>query len=218
MSDRGIDYGLGRNNIDKKTGCRYGVISLDSLSEFAIEDFESYYGDPTCPECGNAVTEYSEFWSEHPEEDEGDYDNHQQHSCSDYVCLDCKHILGSDEVYPDEPIGQDYEGEDYKLSLDSSNDVWVFHSPYYTHAQFCSPCAPGAGHLDHPCEDGPKTLCLGHDWFEGDQAPYPVFDVKTDERIYSKKEKCEILNMNLETPDEILQDAWKDYTETGEKP
>jgi hypothetical protein len=53
----------------------------------------------------------------------------------------------------------------------------VVKSPFYTYAQFCSPCVPGAGNLDNPMAEGVKTYCLGHDWFEGGVAPYPVWRV-----------------------------------------
>lgn len=46
-----------------------------------------------------------------------------------------------------------------------------------------APCAPGAGYLSNPCPDGPKTYCFGHDWFENDVAPYPVYRVDTGELV-----------------------------------
>jgi hypothetical protein len=49
----GIDYGMGQTNIDKETGIHYGVISINSLTECAIEDFEADYGEPHCPKCGS---------------------------------------------------------------------------------------------------------------------------------------------------------------------
>ena len=68
------------------------------------------------------------------------------------------------------------------------NDWVVLESPFITRAQFCSPCVPGAGNLDSPCESGPITLCFGHDWFDhGVGAPYPVVD--GNEYIASKGEK-----------------------------
>lgn len=53
----------------------------------------------------------------------------------------------------------------------------------WTFAQFCSPCVPGAGSLDNPVEDGAKTYCLDHDWFDGGVAPYPVFRVADDKQM-----------------------------------
>ena len=64
----------------------------------------------------------------------------------------------------------------------------ILKSDYYTHAQFCSPCVPGAGNLDSPCDSGEKAYCLGHDWFEDGIAPYPVYRVSDNARIEAKRE------------------------------
>ena len=64
-------------------------------------------------------------------------------------------------------------------------DIFVLESKYYTWSQYCSPCAPGAGYLmsyTDP-EVGVKTYCFGHDWFESGKAPYPVYDVETNELV-----------------------------------
>lgn len=84
-----------------------------------------------------------------------------------------------DEIIDREPVAYRYEDDEYAAEQWEGVDIFVMRSPYYTHAQFCSPCAPGAGHLMHSCKDGPKTYCFGHDWFEDGVAPYPVFDVRT---------------------------------------
>lgn len=39
----GIDYGLGQSNIDKETGIRYGVISLNSVNPYWLDEFEAHY-------------------------------------------------------------------------------------------------------------------------------------------------------------------------------
>jgi len=39
--------------------------------------------------------------------------------------------------------GNNLDDGDYLAASDSEGDVWVYRSPYYTRAQFCSPCAPG---------------------------------------------------------------------------
>jgi hypothetical protein len=59
----------------------------------------------------------------------------------------------------------------------------VLKSPYYTYANYCSPCVPGAGNLDDIVEGEVKTYCFGHDWFEEEKAPYPVYSVATGELI-----------------------------------
>lgn len=187
----GIDYSLGTANFDKETGIHFGVIGMNAegLTEWAWESMEADYGDPTCPKCGNEVKDYADAVladDENPTEGkvlEESLENYNEHSCADYVCLGCQIILDSDEVTGDEPVGHTLDEDGYMGFVDSNNDLMIVKSPYYTHAQFCSPCAPGAGHLENPCPDGPKTYCLGHDWFEGDKAPYPVYDVATGQLV-----------------------------------
>lgn len=174
----GIDYSLGQSNFDKKTGIHYGVIQLDSLSEWAIEDFEADYGDPHCPECGGDVKSVDDASLPDTEDWE-----QARHECEEYACESCKYVFGSESAFPEEAVEYVLDKDGYVASLDGYNDVFILKSPYYTHAQFCSPCAPGAGHLDNPCAAGPKTFCFGHDWFEGSWAPYPVYSVATGELV-----------------------------------
>ena len=37
----------------------------------------------------------------------------------------------------------------------------------------------GAGNLDNAMSEGVKTYALGHDWFDSQCAPYPVYSVET---------------------------------------
>lgn len=166
----GIDYGrLGQTNRNTETGIHYGVIPLNDLNEWAIEDFEADYGPPTCGKCGNEASEGM------PEDEEG-YER-ARGAGRDYHCETCKRIFGSEDAFRDEPLGWSLENANYTATMGSDNDIFVIKSPYFTHAQFCSPCAPGAGYLLNPCEDGPRCYCFGHDWFEGNKAPYPVYRV-----------------------------------------
>jgi hypothetical protein len=168
----GIDYSLGRSNVDAVSGIHYGVISQHSIISEALDDLNYVYAGPNCPECGNTVTdELPEEWRTK------EIENYSDHGCDDYYCATCNHLLDTEEVWSEESIGWTYESEGYKLSDCLDSDIFVLASPFYTHAQYCSPCVPGAGNLDNPCEDGPKTFCLGHDWFEDGIAPYPVFKV-----------------------------------------
>ena len=105
------------------------------------------------------------------------------HACGDYACDMCKVLFDGEDAYGDEPHGYNLDDGTYEGFVDSHNALMLVKSPYYTNAQFCSPCAPGAGHLGNPCPDGPKTYCLGHDWFTGEKAPYPIYDVKTGELV-----------------------------------
>src|SRR5690606_21275898 len=41
-----------------------------------------------------------------------------------------------------------YEKDGYKITGCLDFDLFVLNSPYFTFAQFCSPCVPGAGNLD----------------------------------------------------------------------
>ena len=158
----GIDYGLGRSNIDKETGIRYGVISQHSINPDALQDIELEYGEPTCPECGEPVKESE--------------DN------KDYQCKEHGTFWG-DDCFHCEPIGMSYESEGYRITDCLDSDLFILKSPYFTRGQFCSPCVPGAVNLDNPMESGAKAYCLGHDWFEGGRAPYPVYSVETGEMV-----------------------------------
>lgn len=105
-----------------------------------------------------------EFEAEYPEvEHDEDCDNHDSCDCGCH----------------NEPIGYRYERDGYVLSMGTDGfGIFVLKSPYYTHAAFCSPCAPGAGNLDSPIEEGVPTYALGADWFEDNQTPYVLCDVK----------------------------------------
>lgn len=186
----GIDYGMGRSNVDKENGVRYGVISMNSINLDCTEDFEHDYGKPACPECGLAVTESDdstlfdnyEFADGELEDATVEHGNDVPawFNHKDFTCMRCKRCFWSDSVYSDESLGWSYDDGDYQLADCLDNDIFVLKSPFYTFAQFCSPCVPGAGNLDNPIEDGAKTYCLGHDWFDDEKAPYPVYRVSDD--------------------------------------
>ncbi len=169
----GIDYSCGHPvNINVETGIRYGVICSHRAMPEAVEEFEPEYPDPEC-ECGRAIL-----------------DNDEPCECgASTEDLDMIHDML-------EPIGFTFTAEGYEATLDDYNDIMVLKSPYFTFAQFCSPCAPGACHLENPLEvaDGEATManrayCLGHDWFDNGQAPYAVFSVETGKRVPPKAEQ-----------------------------
>lgn len=178
----GIDYGLGQSNVDSKTGIRYGVISQNSVMPEAMDEVDYDYGDATCPTCGQKAQDSSDHeWAD-----------------KDYCCPACQESFWSDRCFSDEALGWSYQRDGYKLCDCLNNDIFVLASPFFTYAQFCSPCVPGAGNLDSPlhvntdasevhqlCADHgiAKTFCLGHDWFEGGKAPYPVYSVETGELV-----------------------------------
>ena len=156
----GIDYGNGKTNIDEKTGIRFGVISQNEVLQVWADDSEADYGKPTCPHCGS--------------------ENHSDGDVTEYRCDDCKVCFDSEQAYGDDPIRWTIDGEYRAEQGGDDTDIFVLESPYYTRAQFCSPCAPGACHLENPIPNGEKTYCFGHDWFDGGSAPYPVYRVSDD--------------------------------------
>lgn len=164
----GIDYGMGRTNRDPETGIHYGVIPVNDVCQAWADSSEPQYGEPTCPACGCDVT------SDPQELPEGDEET------GDYWCADCDEWRMSDECFGETPCSFTYEADGYACEQSGDDtDIFVIRSPYYTLAAYCSPCAPGAGHLRNPTKDGVKTYCFGHDWFDDGRAPYPVFSVAT---------------------------------------
>lgn len=177
----GIDYSAGQQvNRNKETGIRYGIIPANSIGQAWYDSAEPDYGDPHCPQCGNDVKpargEYAKY-------------DHAKHESADYVCHHCKAVFGGESAFSDESQGCTYEGDGITAFEDSQGDVWVTQSPYFTYAQFCSPCAPGACYLRNPldAQDKPeanKCYCLPADWFDDESpCPYPVYSVATGELI-----------------------------------
>lgn len=166
----GIDYsGDGTTNRDPETGISYGMISQNSLSGDALSDIYSCGDDigfenmrkQAQDELAAAIEAAVENYGKLDAQEAADdlLDNIEWHEC-------------------DESGPYRYECDGYVLQTTDDNELWVFKSPFYTHAQFCSPCVPGAGNLDTYCPNGPKTYCLGPDWFEDGKAPYPMYPVE----------------------------------------
>jgi hypothetical protein len=165
----GIDYGMGKTNIDHETGIRYGVIPANTVGEAWFDSSEAQYGDPHCPKCGNELPE--------------GFDD-----CDSCACGHTVRFVG-DECYSEEAQCFTYDKDGYRLTQGGDDcDIFVLKSPYYTKAAYCSPCAPGACYLTDSREDGGRAYCLGHDWFEDGKAPYPVYDVTTDAIVPSGQE------------------------------
>jgi hypothetical protein len=173
---QGIDYGNGITNIDNETGIRFGVIPHHEVGSAWYEESEAEYGDPSCPECDSAPEDYDD-------EAHKDYKIDPYTCSAEYVCEECKMIFDSEQAYPREPLSFTYQKDGYAMEQLDEVDIFISKSPYFTYAQFCSPCAPGAGYLMDPTPNGPKTYCLHHDWFEDGQAPYPVYSVETNKEI-----------------------------------
>ena len=157
--NEGIDYGRGVTNINDK-GIRFGVINQNEVLQAWCDESEGIYNF-ICPECGHETIDWFD------------------------VCPECE--LEIDEYYFDElePIGHSYKDDGYKCyqSFDDT-DIFIEASPYYTYAQFCSPCGPGACYLMNPISkltENNKCYCFGPDWFEG-EAPYPIFTFRRGEK------------------------------------
>lgn len=161
----GIDYGRGVTNRDPRTGIRYGVIPAQDVPAWHDAN-ELVYGKPMCPECGGKV--------------------YPARKKKDFHCPSCHRYWLAEDCYPEDPLGYRYDTDGYQIAQGyDDSDLFVLKSPYVTYAGFCSPCAPGACHLrnpfaaDEPRDENHRCYCLGHDWFEDEVAPYPVYNAKT---------------------------------------
>lgn len=186
--NKGIDYGLGQTNIDKATGIRYGVISMHEVTQAWADSSEGDYGKPCCPECGSELTKVKEGYTRSYKTQSGQeavavFDD-------EYRCETCNvDIEDVSECYSEEAIAFTYEQDGYKCSQDRDDtDIFILKSPFYTRCQYCSPCAPGAGYIINTVEDGVKSYCFSHDWFEDNIAPYPVFRVEDDKEVKATRE------------------------------
>ncbi len=193
-TNKGIDYGLGRTN-RASTGIRFGVISQNAVGQAWYDEAEADYGEACCPKCGNKAEQgegKSEqlgngvaVWTEHTKERE-EYPLYRKHGCcGDYACDNCEIRFDGEDAFGDEPNGFSVSGE-IDAHCGQDGDIFVTSSPYFTYAQFCSPCAPGACYLANPIDehdDNNRAYCFGHDWFEDGIAPYPVYSVETGELV-----------------------------------
>jgi hypothetical protein len=130
---KGIDYGMGLVNIDHENGIRFGVIHQNEVLQVWADSSEADYGDPTCGSCGNALTEAD--------------DTNDIEVEGEYYCETCETWCDSDDAYADEPLGFHLDDGEYTATQGGDGDIFITKSPYFTRAQFCSPCAPGACYL-----------------------------------------------------------------------
>ena len=182
----GIDYGRGKANV-ADNGIRYGVIPQNDVLQAWADSSEADYGSPDescpCPECGHDDGVIPADWG----------DPLQCSECgAEYDCElpDCA-----------EPLAWILDDGEYKAQ-GGEVDIFVLKSPYFTFAQFCSPCAPGACYLRNPFSLGSAKLdqnalkaphpqhfntyanwalmsgfercyCFGEDWFDAEYSPCP---------------------------------------------
>ena len=179
-------------NYDEKTGIHYGVISPNSISSYALEDI---YEKGTDTICENGKQELLDDLKEFCEDHNLNFDRINTDSFEDQYY----------EHYESDGSGiMDYEDQEYTLHVSGDNfGIFVIKSPYYTFTKQCSPCAPGAGDLDHPVDiEGynktphdtfmygtVKAYCLGSKWFDKDndqysrKIPYRVYRVDNDQEV-----------------------------------
>lgn len=184
----GIDYGHGLSNIDHETGIRFGIISQNDILQAWADLSEPDYGPPTCPKCGGNVKEIGCKELEERIDDILENWEHTKHESDDYVCEECRYVFGSESAFSDEMSTFTFEEDGYKAFSDEHSDVWVLKSPFFTYAQYCSPCAPGAVHLGNPLEeeawnDNNRGYCFDRSWLEDKIAHYPIFSVKTGKLV-----------------------------------
>jgi hypothetical protein len=213
---RGIDYGLGRTNIDHATGIRYGVIPQNDVLQSWADASNADYGPASCGECGNEAVSIDADgvpdldapcarWPGHPEDSADDCNCERLAEWRDegreFACLECARSFDSDDAYGEEPLRFYLDDGEYVAQQGGDDsDVFIIRSPYYTFGPFCSPCAPGAIYLRDGGGDGEKAYCFAPDWFsvgDGDatgeyageetSCPYPVFRVNDGECVFRPK-------------------------------
>jgi hypothetical protein len=175
----GIDYSNGKSNIDRNTGIHYGVIPMHEVVQAWADESEPYYPF-VCPHCGEDLPGGSldDMIRALPEDEENP------------SCPICEHVLEEDDFEYMDPTSFLYSRDGYEAEQGfDDTDIFIMKSPYFTYAQFCSPCAPGAGYILNTVSkqhSASKTYCFGHDWFDKGKAPYPVYDVNTGELTSSE--------------------------------
>ncbi len=156
--NKGIDYSMGMSNVDKSNGIHYGVISQNEVMQAWCDSSEPEHFNG-CPHCGNE-------WKR----------NYQEYK----RCPHCHKKIDQNYDFSNcDPVGFVLDDGEYKASCGEDGDIFILKSPYYTTCQFCSPYAPGAGYIMNTVQDGVKAYCFGHDWFDNEKAPYPVYSVET---------------------------------------
>ena len=232
----GLDYsGPGSTaNRDAETGIRYGVISQNSIQSDAMSDILDGSRDLSYE---SATTEAKKRLLACLEDDDEEsqraafsavlkewFLSRKENQIIDDL-IDLKQEYGEgaaeelwevveqhfNDSYSNDEKNWLWEKDGYELSNCLQSDVFVSKSPYFTYAQFCSPCVPGACNLDNPFEGLAvpsgrhasfaedygaeaqaigyvKCYCLGHDFFDGEKAPYEVFSVATGKRVLKEEQ------------------------------
>ena len=142
-------------NINPETGIRYGLIAANSLDPDVVNELQMNGTD----------LRYEEAKSE----------------LRDAVKRVCKDYMGdrdSDDVADQavERMSEDWSDDEPVHSFDLQSVkgqttwlggallVYVFHSPWLTKANLCSPCVPNCGNLDSLNPDGYECYDVPPDW------------------------------------------------------
>lgn len=190
-------------NTDPETGIRYGVIPFNDLFNCAEEFFDN----------SNDLT-HADYIQEAKDklkqailgvvEDYGIDEQDAKFAAA--KAFDSLEQNFNDKYEPDCPRLQ-YTKDGYVIDRLDETDLFVAKSPYFTFAPECSPCAPNACYLRSAINDGSpvvslnciitfknhngrehrKCYCLGHDWYEDNQAPYVVYDIKTGLEVHPEQ-------------------------------
>ncbi len=208
----GIDYSAGQAvNRNPDTGFRYGVIPSNDVSPDAMEDV---YSNGRNLDFESAVDQFKDSIAQCENETElaallkaSFYSRCNPNLWAQAILtelsdnnlvlqsMDANQAIWNEveQTFCDQYEGTgdctrySYESDGYKLQVAGDGEIFVIASPFFTYAQLCSPCAPGACYLKSPLE-GPseanKCYCLGADWFDSDSpCPYPIYSVATGEQI-----------------------------------
>jgi hypothetical protein len=154
-------------NIDPKTGIHYGVIPQNRVLQAWCDSSEPNYGKPEeaeCPECHQVfiLTEGTEWGDEI--------------QCPNTEVCGIEFTIEIPDCV--DPLSFYVDNGEYLAECGEDGDIFILKSPFYTRCRLCSPCAPNAGYLLNPDPLGVKTYCFGSDWFDPEEAPYPLYRVK----------------------------------------
>ncbi len=144
-------------NVNELTGIRYGIISANSLDGELVHDLMYRHGEDlswkeAAVEIGNEVNALVEEGLI----DEDDVDREMDERLCD--------------LNIEEPIIEGAcEGVLYRTSwLGGALHFWIFESHRIGKYNLCSPCAPNAGNLDCPNENGYECYDVPEGWRENE--------------------------------------------------
>lgn len=132
-------------NVNHETGIRYGIIHINSLSEWIWDEIF---------QTGENLS-YNSAWEDYKaendiDENQEDIDDLRQEFADSYY--------GDNDIYAGELDGIHYQ-------TTSNGELFVFFSPHLTKARLCSPCVPNCGDLDNiDWDHGYECYDVPSDW------------------------------------------------------